>query len=314
MLLPSAQEPSANKSDDDAAGGAGGDAKDANGNSDGASGVAGRVTHWGGDAKDANGNSDHATERSASRDTDRPPGECGQPRGETGILEQVLQRLLTAITAHDGLAPLLAGLVESRGDERAISEADTPPAADPSPHAESRGDERAISEGGGHPTSGRNDDAKRYELHVVPLGSQGVVQELLKFRAPGHWEALFVAAEGYEICSEKSNVRVALAAARDGRSIALLALEGKTKPICGTRELRGRIIDCMLRALDLPTSSPTESVALVSRRHRTWEELRQAAIAGEFLVPEVSPDLAEWMDAGIFSRWCLESFAAGNPH
>ena len=265
MLLPSAQEPSANKSDDAA---------------DGA----------GGDARDANRNGDQPTEHSASRDTDRAPGECGQPRRETGILERVLQQLLTAITDHDGLAPLLAGLVESRGDELAISEGDD------------------------CPTSVRNGDVKPHELHVVPLGSQEVVQELLKFRAPEHWEALFVAAEGREIYSEKSNVRVALAAARDGRCIALLALEGQTKPICGTRELRGRIIDCVLRALDLPTSSPTESVDLISRRYRTWEELRQATVAGEFFVPEVSPDLAEWMDAGIFSRWCLESVAAANHH
>ena len=214
-------------------------------------------------------------------------GKCSSSEGgNAGVLERVLRQLLAAIIERDGLAPFLAGLVSSRGDGLVISEGEDLTAAR------------------------RDESSKLYELHVVPIGAQGVVQQLLEFRAPRSWEALFVATEGHEVSSEESNVYVTFVASRDGRRIALLASKGNDKPICETREVRGRIVDCVLRALELPSPPPTESVGLVSRRHRTWEELRQATAAGKFYVPDVHPDLAEWMDAGIFSRWCLESFDA----
>ena len=206
--------------------------------------------------------------------------------GDAGVLERVLRQLLAAITERDGLAPFLAGLVSSRDDGLAISEGEDLPIV--------RGDE----------------SAELYELHVVPIGPQGMIQQLLEFRAPRNWEALFVATEGREVSSEESNVHVAFVAARDGRRIALLAPEGSDEPICETREVRGRVVDCVLRALELPSPPPTEPVSSLSRRYHTWEELRQATAAGKFYVPDVHPGLAEWMDAGIFSRWCLESFEA----
>ena len=64
---------------------------------------------------------------------------------ETGVLERVLRQLLAAIIERDGLAPFFAGLVSSRGDGPAISEGEDLTAAR------------------------RDESAKLYELHVVPI-------------------------------------------------------------------------------------------------------------------------------------------------
>ncbi len=149
------------------------------------------------------------------------------------------------------------------------------------------------------------DSTDAYELHIAPLGPDGVVAELLKFTAPRHWKAMAIAAEGVEITSGKP-VHVALAADRCGRREAVVSIDGQPPEAQEADGIGGRIVDCMLRALGLSTPPPTEPVSLVTRRVSSWEELRQLTANGEFFVRNVPPALAEWMDAGIFSRWCLD--------
>jgi hypothetical protein len=45
-------------------------------------------------------------------------------------------------------------------------------------------------------------------------------------------------------------------------------------------------------------------------RAKPWPDLRQRAIAGEWVVEGLAPAGAEWMDDGMFARWLLGTFPA----
>ena len=40
-----------------------------------------------------------------------------------------------------------------------------------------------------------------------------------------------------------------------------------------------------------------------------WSSLREQCVAGGWSELDCSPELAAWMDDGMFSRWCVASFA-----
>ena len=147
------------------------------------------------------------------------------------------------------------------------------------------------------------DSAK--ELLIAPLGPGGVVEELLGFTAPERWDGVAVVAEGCEITTSRP-LCVGVAVTRDGYRVALASFEGGLPIVSESDAMGGRLIDCVLRSLKLPTPPPIESVSQFSSRVDSWEELRKLTAAGEFIVDDVPPALARWMDAGIFSRWCLE--------
>ena len=144
------------------------------------------------------------------------------------------------------------------------------------------------------------------ELLIAPLGPEGVVEELLGFTAPAHWNGVAVVAEGCEITTGQP-LFVGVAVARDGYRVALASpLKGEAPIVSESDTIGGRLIDCVLRSLKLPTPPPLQPVSQFSSRVGFWEEVRKLTAAGEFIVNDVPPALAGWMDAGIFSRWCLE--------
>lgn len=143
------------------------------------------------------------------------------------------------------------------------------------------------------------------QLLIAPLGPERVVEKLLGFTAPALWDGVAVVAEGCEITTSRP-LCVGIAVIRDGYRVALASFEGGPPIVSESDAIGGRLVDCVLRSLKLPTPPPTESASQFSSRVDSWEELRRLTAAGELIVDNVPPALARWMDAGIFSRWCLE--------
>lgn len=100
----------------------------------------------------------------------------------------------------------------------------------------------------------------------------------------------------------------------------------------------GRMADALRRSLGVATAAPTAPAALAMAHlwlHRvhetalrghgaplgvgvvdalrpagpaTWAELREQCAHGSWVELGCPPDLAEWMDDGMFSRWCSANF------
>lgn len=134
--------------------------------------------------------------------------------------------------------------------------------------------------------------------------------------------------------------RVAVLCHRDGSVASVLRREGAA-PVHdlsppGRPGPLGRIVDALRRSLDLPTPPPEVAVDLVVVQvwlHRvltlalrgdpldrhvvdslrpagpaTWSLLREQCAAGGWSELACPPDVAGWMDDGMFSRWCLAGF------
>jgi hypothetical protein len=98
----------------------------------------------------------------------------------------------------------------------------------------------------------------------------------------------------------------------------------------------GRLADALRRSLGLSTAPPAIGVGAVVARvwlhrvhtvavdgrpldadvvvalkppmPRSWSELRSQCVDGGWVELTCDPDLAAWMDDGMFSRWCLSAF------
>jgi hypothetical protein len=62
-------------------------------------------------------------------------------------------------------------------------------------------------------------------------------------------------------------------------------------------DLRGRVAE-VVRAMP--------RLAEMLSRRRTWGDLRRDHLSGDWTTPSIQPDVARWMDDGIFSRWLLD--------
>jgi hypothetical protein len=126
---------------------------------------------------------------------------------------------------------------------------------------------------------------------------------------------------------------------RDGRSVSVLDDGSDVRRIGATGDgspVEGRFADALRRSLGLATAPPSFGVGAVVARvwlhrvhavavdgrpvdgdvvaalrppmPRSWSDLRLQCADGAWSELWCDPDVAEWMDDGMFSRWCLGAF------
>lgn len=138
----------------------------------------------------------------------------------------------------------------------------------------------------------------------------------------------------------EGRVRAAVLCARDGATASVLRRHGadpvRTSSPPGVPGPVGRVVDALRRTLDLPTPPPDTGTGWVAAQvwlHRvhalaldggrvdvalveslrppvpaSWTAVREQRAAGAWVELDVTPELATWMDDGMFSRWCGVSF------
>jgi hypothetical protein len=124
------------------------------------------------------------------------------------------------------------------------------------------------------------------DVGILPLDGLAPADVLLGAVAPPGWAVLGVATGG-------SATHLVVLVARDGRVIRR-ARHGDdviTEPPAS-----GATVDCLKRALGLPTAPPDDHSV-------DWARLRELAIVGDWPALGLTAEEAEWLDAGAFSRW-----------
>ncbi len=133
--------------------------------------------------------------------------------------------------------------------------------------------------------------------------------------------------------------RVAVLMRRDGSTVTVLDSDGDQQVLetdADTMPIEGRFADAMRRSLGLTTAPPEVGVraaiarvwlhrvhtvavdgrpldaevvaALRPPMPRSWSDLRQQCADGGWTELRCDPDLAAWMDDGMFARWCMAAF------
>lgn len=170
------------------------------------------------------------------------------------------------------------------------------------------------------------------DVGILPLEGVAPAEYLLGTVAPPEWSALGAVTRGrarpLSGSGPTSSADVVVIVPRVGEVVGHMRVgeEVHTEP-----PAYGLSLDCMQRALGLPTAPPqVPSVHLIATRWleavlRTaepgealatlhaglewdtlgWERLRQLVAAGSLADPTLSPEDAAWFDEGGFSRWVL---------
>ncbi len=185
------------------------------------------------------------------------------------------------------------------------------------------------------------------DIDAILLPSHEVYDELLGAEFPPYCDAAAVVVRGrarsmgddiHEVGDILGPVGVVYAVSRDGASASSLRIDDDDPMIVtgGGDECVGRLADAVRRGFGLPTASPEHDVAALGWHvwlHRihvkavegetittgviddlrpqvasSWSELRRQCVQGGLPEVNIHPELAEWMDDGIFSRACLEAF------
>lgn len=144
---------------------------------------------------------------------------------------------------------------------------------------------------------------------------------------------------GLERGERIGDASVVLIVGRDGTTASLLRIDdGEPRVQVGEPQeaCAGRIVDVVLRGFDLATAPPEHPLchaafgvwlhrvharvidampvdpgvidALSPSMPPTWEALREQCAAGRWPELGIHPEIAMWMDEGVFSRACVESF------
>ena len=170
------------------------------------------------------------------------------------------------------------------------------------------------------------------DVGFLPLDGAAPVEYLLGAVAPREWAALGAATRGragpLSGDGPSSNAEVVVLVPRTGEVVGRMCHRGEviTEP-----PAYGLTIDCLLRALGLPTAPPQvpavhwlapawlEAVlrapdpAAAAAHFEPglegaslgWERIRQLVAGGRWPDPTLSPEDAAWFDEGGFSRWVL---------
>ncbi len=171
------------------------------------------------------------------------------------------------------------------------------------------------------------------DVGILPLDGVAPAEFLLGTEAPAEWAALGVAARGragpLSGCGPSSTAEVVVLVPRVGEIVGRVRHAGQ---LIKDAPEYGLTVDCLQRALGLPTAPPQEPVAhllamawlqavitaadpspalalLEAGIDLRWERLRQLTAEGHWPDPAVAPEDAAWFDEGSFSRWVL----AGRP-
>lgn len=138
------------------------------------------------------------------------------------------------------------------------------------------------------------------DIAVLPLDGLAPAEVLLGFVAPPDWAVLGVATTGWarmlDQPSRRTRAEIVVLVVRDGRVVGRVRHGDQLitePPACGIT------LDCLQRALGLPTPAPAEAGA-------DWARLRELAVAGHRPELGVSPEDAAWFDDGSFSRWVAD--------
>lgn len=169
------------------------------------------------------------------------------------------------------------------------------------------------------------------ELGVLRLDGQAPAEYLLGAVAPPEWSALGVATRGRARSltghGPVSAAEVVVIVPRVGEVVSRVRHGGVVitdPPACGLT------LDCLQRALGLPTAPPqvpANHVLASAWLHTVlsagdvdaaldllppgtegsldWDRLRQLVIDGHWHEPTLTPGDAAWLDAGSFARWIL---------
>jgi len=171
------------------------------------------------------------------------------------------------------------------------------------------------------------------DVGLLPLDGAAPAEFLLGTVAPAEWSALGVAARGRAGPPSghrpSSRVEVVVLVPRVGEVIGRMRDRGE---VVAEPPAYGVTLDCLQRALGLPTAPPQVpavhllATAWLEAVLRTsdplsaiemlepglewnslgWARLRQLAIEGRWPYSTVSPEDAAWFDEGSFSRWVLD--------
>lgn len=170
------------------------------------------------------------------------------------------------------------------------------------------------------------------DVGVLPLEGAAPAEFLLGAVAPAEWSAIGAATRGrarpLDGDGPTSTAEVVVLVPREGDVVGRMRHRGQviTEP-----PAYGLSVDCLQRALGLPTAAPevpsvhwlaTTWLEAVLRSldpggtaaalgpgqewsSLGWERIRQLVAAGTLPDPTVTPEDAAWFDAGSFSRWVL---------
>jgi hypothetical protein len=174
------------------------------------------------------------------------------------------------------------------------------------------------------------------DVGILPLDGAAPAELLLGAVAPAEWAALGCATRGragpLTGHGPSSTAEVVVLVPRVGHVLGRVRHGGQ---IHTEAPEYGLTLDCLQRALGLPTAPPQVSSAhwmatawleavlrspdpagSAGALHAgeewsslSWERIRQLVASGHFPDPAVAPEDAAWFDAGSFSRWAL----AGRP-
>lgn len=137
------------------------------------------------------------------------------------------------------------------------------------------------------------------DVGILPLDSLAPADVLLGTVAPADWSVLGVATTGWarSLDGRSGRVRaeIVVLVVRDGRVVGHLRQRGQviTEPPAS-----GVTLDCLQRALGLPTAPPAEPAV-------DWAALRELVAAGGWPALGLTPEEAAWFDDGSFCRWVM---------
>lgn len=186
----------------------------------------------------------------------------------------------------------------------------------------------------------RDDFPETFELGLRKDLDGHPVDVLLGFVCPAEWAAFGLSHVGWSSPMgavrpsrhpQRERVRITTLVHRDGAIASVLRFENG-KELSDTSECHGMIPDVLRRALGVPTPPPAlplrafmarlwlESVLREARRRRpmtwkdvaalephpsseSWSDLRWSVVTARRSLDEVTPEIAAWMDDGMFARW-----------
>jgi hypothetical protein len=174
------------------------------------------------------------------------------------------------------------------------------------------------------------------EVGILPLDGAAPAELLLGTVAPAEWSALGCATRGragpLTGHGPSSTAEVVVLVPREGEVVGRMRHGGQVHTDAPEY---GLTLDCIQRALGLPTAPPQvpgthwlatvwlEAVLLPADPGETaarfatgmdgqslrWDRIRELVASGRWPDPAVAPEDAAWFDEGSFSRWVL----AGRP-
>lgn len=170
------------------------------------------------------------------------------------------------------------------------------------------------------------------EVGILPLDGAAPAELLLGADAPAEWSALGCATRGrarpLSGHGPSSTAEVVVLVPRVGKIVGRMRHGGE---LITDAPAYGLTVDCLQRALGLPTAPPQvtsvhwvattwleavlrspdpagTAAALGAGEEWSslgWERIRQLVAAGQLPDPAVTPEDAAWFDEGSFSRWVL---------